>query len=247
MERNDLDIVWIDNEIKLYDGIKQALICGFFTQVAHKEGVKGMYITAKDNQLWESSGSHDAFSELSSFFLLKNRLHCIHLAVLTPNPNGFCSTNLRIRRVIIFAPLPQSNLTGGISKKNHIISWSSLLMSKFPLFYFILGYLSTLPRITMNWVRFQMVGWNVRCKTAAPTCRWWGWRSESKEGEEGTLMNFPKAMIVLFRFLASLGFCISALPDLLVSVLSIRVTRGWWKLYTVLRILLTLGKEIYQY
>jgi hypothetical protein len=40
MERNDLDIVSINNEKKLYDsdGIKQALICGFFTKVVYKEG-----------------------------------------------------------------------------------------------------------------------------------------------------------------------------------------------------------------
>lgn len=52
MERNDLDIVSIDDERKLYDGIKQALICGFFMQVAYKEGEKGSYVTAKDNQVW---------------------------------------------------------------------------------------------------------------------------------------------------------------------------------------------------
>ena len=54
MERNDLDIVSINNEKKLYDRIKQVLICGFFTQVAYKEGVKGSYVTAKDNQVWSA-------------------------------------------------------------------------------------------------------------------------------------------------------------------------------------------------
>lgn len=51
MERNDLDIVSINDEKKLYNGIKQALVCGFFMQVAHKEGEKGLYVTAKDNQV----------------------------------------------------------------------------------------------------------------------------------------------------------------------------------------------------
>lgn len=57
MERNDLDIMSVNNEIKLYDGIKQALICGFFTQVAHKEGVKGLYVTAKENQVCRAEQS----------------------------------------------------------------------------------------------------------------------------------------------------------------------------------------------
>jgi pre-mRNA-splicing factor ATP-dependent RNA helicase DHX15/PRP43 len=54
MERNDLDIVSINDERKLYNGIKQALICGFFMQVAHKEGEKGLYVIAKDNQVWRA-------------------------------------------------------------------------------------------------------------------------------------------------------------------------------------------------
>ena len=57
MERNDLDIVSINDERKLYNEIKQALICGFFMQVAHKEGEKGLYVTAKDNQVWRAMQS----------------------------------------------------------------------------------------------------------------------------------------------------------------------------------------------
>ena len=57
MERNDLDIVSINDERKLYGGIKQALTCGFFMQVAHKEGEKGLYVTAKDNQVWRAKQS----------------------------------------------------------------------------------------------------------------------------------------------------------------------------------------------
>jgi pre-mRNA-splicing factor ATP-dependent RNA helicase DHX15/PRP43 len=31
--------------------IRKALVCGFFMQVAHKEGEKGFYVTVKDNQV----------------------------------------------------------------------------------------------------------------------------------------------------------------------------------------------------
>jgi pre-mRNA-splicing factor ATP-dependent RNA helicase DHX15/PRP43 len=54
MERNDLDIVSINDEKKLCNDIKQALICGFFMQAAHTEGEKSLYFTAKDNQVWRA-------------------------------------------------------------------------------------------------------------------------------------------------------------------------------------------------
>ena len=34
-----------------YVNIRKALVCGYFMQVAHKEGEKGSYITVKDNQV----------------------------------------------------------------------------------------------------------------------------------------------------------------------------------------------------
>jgi pre-mRNA-splicing factor ATP-dependent RNA helicase DHX15/PRP43 len=55
MERHDLDIVSISDERKLYDAIKQSLVCGFFMQVAFKEGEKGTYVTVKDNQVRDGS------------------------------------------------------------------------------------------------------------------------------------------------------------------------------------------------
>ena len=58
MERNDVDIVSMNDKKKLCDGIKQALTCGFFMQVAHKEGKEGLYFTAKDNQVWRSESVH---------------------------------------------------------------------------------------------------------------------------------------------------------------------------------------------
>ncbi|KAJ3793038.1 P-loop containing nucleoside triphosphate hydrolase protein [Lentinula aff. detonsa] len=57
MEKYDVDVISLEDEGKLvfahcfYVGIRQALTCGFFMQVAHKEGEKGSYLTVKDNQV----------------------------------------------------------------------------------------------------------------------------------------------------------------------------------------------------
>ena len=51
MERFDIDLISLQDEKKLYLKIRQALVCGFFMQVAHKEGEKGKYSTVKDNQV----------------------------------------------------------------------------------------------------------------------------------------------------------------------------------------------------
>ncbi|CAA7263822.1 unnamed protein product [Cyclocybe aegerita] len=51
MERFEIDLVSLSDERKLFIHIRQALICGFFMQVAHKEGEKGNYLTVKDNQV----------------------------------------------------------------------------------------------------------------------------------------------------------------------------------------------------
>ncbi|KII84726.1 hypothetical protein PLICRDRAFT_126611 [Plicaturopsis crispa FD-325 SS-3] len=51
MERFDVDLVSMTDERKLYVNIRQALVCGFFMQIAHKEGEKGNYLTVKDNQV----------------------------------------------------------------------------------------------------------------------------------------------------------------------------------------------------
>ena len=50
MERYDIELNSLSDEKKLYTNIRQALVCGFFMQVAHKEGEKGNYLTVKDNQ-----------------------------------------------------------------------------------------------------------------------------------------------------------------------------------------------------
>ena len=51
MERFDIDLISLQDENRLYLKIRQALVCGFFMQVAHKEGEKGNYLTVKDNQV----------------------------------------------------------------------------------------------------------------------------------------------------------------------------------------------------
>ncbi|KAH7914909.1 P-loop containing nucleoside triphosphate hydrolase protein [Hygrophoropsis aurantiaca] len=51
MERYEVELVSIQEPRKLYLAVRQALCCGFFMQVAHKEGEKGSYLTVKDNQV----------------------------------------------------------------------------------------------------------------------------------------------------------------------------------------------------
>ncbi|SGY15078.1 BQ5605_C013g07235 [Microbotryum silenes-dioicae] len=52
MEKLDLDLVSTAFEDKsYYDNIRKAITCGFFMQVAHKEGDKNGYATVKDNQI----------------------------------------------------------------------------------------------------------------------------------------------------------------------------------------------------
>ncbi|KAJ7789878.1 P-loop containing nucleoside triphosphate hydrolase protein [Mycena olivaceomarginata] len=51
MERFEVELVSLSDRNKLYQNVRQALVCGFFMQVAHKEGEKGNYLTVKDNQV----------------------------------------------------------------------------------------------------------------------------------------------------------------------------------------------------
>ncbi|KAF8263614.1 pre-mRNA-splicing factor ATP-dependent RNA helicase PRP43 [Lactarius quietus] len=52
MERLDINLVSksYDDQTRHHMNIRQALVCGFFMHVAHKEGEKGSYVTVKDNQ-----------------------------------------------------------------------------------------------------------------------------------------------------------------------------------------------------
>ena len=51
MERYEIDLLSTQDERKFYLNVRMALVCGFFMQVAHKEGEKGSYLTVKDNQV----------------------------------------------------------------------------------------------------------------------------------------------------------------------------------------------------
>jgi pre-mRNA-splicing factor ATP-dependent RNA helicase DHX15/PRP43 len=53
MERSSFEIklVTLADEAKLFVKIRQALVCGLFMQIAHKEGAKGNYLTVKDYQV----------------------------------------------------------------------------------------------------------------------------------------------------------------------------------------------------
>ena len=50
MEKYEVELVSIADQKKMHLAVRQALCCGFFMQVAHKEGEKGNYLTVKDNQ-----------------------------------------------------------------------------------------------------------------------------------------------------------------------------------------------------
>jgi pre-mRNA-splicing factor ATP-dependent RNA helicase DHX15/PRP43 len=51
MERFEVELISLQDQKKMYMAIRRALCCGFFMQVAHKEGDKGNYMTLKDNQV----------------------------------------------------------------------------------------------------------------------------------------------------------------------------------------------------
>lgn len=51
MERFEVELISVQDQKKMFLSIRQALCCGFFMQVAHKEGEKGNYMTIKDNQV----------------------------------------------------------------------------------------------------------------------------------------------------------------------------------------------------
>ena len=51
MERYEVALLSTEDERKRSINIRRALCCGFFMQVAHKEGDKVNYLTVKDNQV----------------------------------------------------------------------------------------------------------------------------------------------------------------------------------------------------
>lgn len=51
MERFEVALVSTQDERKLYLNVRKALVCGYFMQVAHREGGRSQYLTVKDNQV----------------------------------------------------------------------------------------------------------------------------------------------------------------------------------------------------
>lgn len=85
MERFDLELCSTAWEDKNYwNNIRQALTCGFFMQVAHKEGEKGSYLTVKDNQV----GGPDHWLNAIDGVRWSD---CICLAGWIPRLNGWCT------------------------------------------------------------------------------------------------------------------------------------------------------------
>ena len=91
MVRFDVDLVSVGEGPKLYHRVREALVCGFFTQVAHKE--EKQYVTIKDHQqvtLHPSCGL-DTQPEWVLFneFVLTTRPYI--RTVTTVNPEWFVS------------------------------------------------------------------------------------------------------------------------------------------------------------
>ena len=53
MERLEIDLVTksYQDQNRHYIDIRRSLVCGYFMQVAHREGEKGAYLNVKDNQV----------------------------------------------------------------------------------------------------------------------------------------------------------------------------------------------------
>ena len=67
MERFDLDLTSrVASGPEFYNNIRKTLVCGFFMQVAHKEGEKGSYKTVKDNQVSVIFTLSAAFAQCAS-------------------------------------------------------------------------------------------------------------------------------------------------------------------------------------
>ena len=92
MERCEVELVSMQDEKKLWQSVRQALVCGFFMQVAHKEGEKGNYTTVKDNQV-HSRLQFGCYSLLTIFYLCRLLL-CTLPAVSTHRLIGLFSTSL---------------------------------------------------------------------------------------------------------------------------------------------------------
>ena len=50
MERYEIELVSTQDERRLWQNIRKALVCGFFMQIVHKEGKENAYLTVEKNQ-----------------------------------------------------------------------------------------------------------------------------------------------------------------------------------------------------
>ncbi|KAI0808125.1 pre-mRNA-splicing factor ATP-dependent RNA helicase PRP43 [Fomes fomentarius] len=97
MERYEVELVTTTDERKLWLNIRKALVCGFFTQVAHKEGEKNSYLTVKDNQV---VGLHPSCGlDTSPEWVMFNEF------VLTTKPYIRTVTEVRPEWLLEYAPL----------------------------------------------------------------------------------------------------------------------------------------------
>jgi pre-mRNA-splicing factor ATP-dependent RNA helicase DHX15/PRP43 len=115
MERFELDFVTITDPAKLYKAVRMALVCGFFMQVAHREGEKGSYLTAKDNQVVALHPSCGLEKQpewvLYNEFVLTTRPYIRTVTEVRPEwcvPIGYCLAakgDNCLRRLLEFAPV----------------------------------------------------------------------------------------------------------------------------------------------
>jgi pre-mRNA-splicing factor ATP-dependent RNA helicase DHX15/PRP43 len=103
MARFDIDLISVGDGPKLYQRIREALVCGFFMQVAHKEEKE--YVTIKDNQkvsLHPSCGL-DTQPEWVLFneFVLTTRPYI--RTVTAVNPDWFVGSSAYIDRSLTFS------------------------------------------------------------------------------------------------------------------------------------------------
>ncbi|KAF9221070.1 P-loop containing nucleoside triphosphate hydrolase protein [Gyrodon lividus] len=97
MERSELELLSIADDSKMYTAIRKVLCCGFFMQVAHKEGEKGNYLTVKDNQV---VGLHPSCGlDTQPEWVIFNEF------VLTTRPYIRTVTDVRPEWLLEFAPV----------------------------------------------------------------------------------------------------------------------------------------------
>jgi HrpA-like RNA helicase len=109
MERLEIDVITksYKDQTRHHVNIRKALVCGYFMQVAHKEGEKGSYITVKDNQVrlrLKCAQRRCHFSNTYRILALIRWYRCTLHAVSTRNPSGSCSTNSCSHRGTTSAP-----------------------------------------------------------------------------------------------------------------------------------------------